>query len=792
MVKQLLKLAVSGLFLLWLIMSPLRTRSAQQLTISGPATCQQGQSCSYTARGGAGPYTFSMVDGSVGTITPGGLYTAPAHVVPKQVINGCQGTPNNSVFNTRIDTLPVHPNSAIWLSNTDAGNIYYVGGFRIHGSTVLSTDPAMRMSFYYTPKANGPFIFQPFPNTIAQSGTDVPGGLIGAPGRDEHIITTYRDTCQQQEVYQLYENNIYAPNPGGNSQAGVLYSLTNFVHPGYGTDAALTYLSPLTVHLDELLSAEAGNLDAVRHAVRLTEDVASIDASVGIWPAQDPGGHPACRGGQSWTVSADGTATLTGSGFNTNWPAGTPVTVNSSSYVVASVNSATSITLTKTVRAGNYSLSLSHTACPPYGARFRLKPSYVWSGFDNLCPTTACQNVVNALLRSQKRYGLILADVGPNGDIDYDGGQYTSVDIGNALREFYAHVMFSRDNFEAVDESVLNTSQGAGAASQQWLEAKLNNGIVTPDDAAVIKVTDGGGNAAYYSVALQGVAIGVPNPIEVVMAGASPIQFSPWITGTSTTGYSCTLSPRGGANGVITNRCLYTPPSMENISTRTDTTVTITSEADPTVTKTFQITVLPVSADGNLHISLGKAYPTHSYTDNNGVVWWNDMPTDLPIALFPDFSSGGGGGPWTGANTADAPGIYTQGEMGVTQNDLHYSVWVPNGTVTGTVYMTNFSPAANRQSFSFDCNGNRVVDISDVFTYTGSTGPHSAVPLTCTTRVTKGVLHMALRWQGINLGNDPCCTKPVYHTGMDGVSAAGLVISAGEQRPPRPQRLPGR
>ena len=184
--------------------------------------------------------------------------------MPKQVINGCQGTPNNSIFNTRIDALPVNPNSAVWLSNTDPGSIYYTGGERIHGSTVLSTDTPTRMSFYYTPKANGPFVFVPFPYTVAESGTDVPGGLIGPPGRDEHIITTYRDNCKQQEIYQLYQSNIYAPNPGGNSQAGVIYSLTNFLHPGYGTDAAATFLSPLTVHLDELSSAEAGNLDAVQ------------------------------------------------------------------------------------------------------------------------------------------------------------------------------------------------------------------------------------------------------------------------------------------------------------------------------------------------------------------------------------------------------------------------------------------------------------------------------------------------------------------------------------------------
>src|SRR5262249_40435286 len=94
--------------------------------------------------------------------------------------------------------------------------------------------------------------------------------------------------------------------------------------------------------------------------------------------------------------------------------------------------------------------------------------------------------------------------------------------------------------------------------------------------------------------------------------------------------------------------------------------------------------------------------------------------------------------------------------------------------------------SANTQGFSFDCNGNRVIGVSDTFTYTGSKGAYSAAPLTCSPNVTNGVLHMVLRWQGVDLQSDPCCTAPVYHTGQVGVWAAGLVVSPeGVSRPPR-------
>jgi hypothetical protein len=194
-----------------------------------------------------------------------------------------------------------------------------------------------------------------------------------------------------------------------------------------------------------------------------------------------------------------------------------------------------------------------------------------------------------------------------------------------------------------------------------------------------------------------------------------------------------------------------------------------------------------VAADGNLYISLGKTAYSDTYTDKNGIVWWSDMPPGQPLGLFPDYNAGGGGGPWTGANTADAPGIYNQGEMGTSINDLHFPIWVPNGTITGTLYMTNFASAANQQGFSFDCNGDRVIGVSDTYTYSGSKGAYAAVPLTCSPHVTNGKLHMALRWQGVNLQADACCTLPVYHAPQGGgVWAAGLVVGpGGTSRPPR-------
>ena len=98
------------------------------------------------------------------------------------------------------------------------------------------------------------------------------------PGDDNHFLVTYRDNCMLQEAYKLYQTGVSAANTSANSASGLLTSLESnrLQGYGYGTDAAGMPISPLLYHQDELVAAEAGNLDAIQHATRLTLDTASI------------------------------------------------------------------------------------------------------------------------------------------------------------------------------------------------------------------------------------------------------------------------------------------------------------------------------------------------------------------------------------------------------------------------------------------------------------------------------------------------------------------------------------
>src|SRR6185437_6267836 len=100
------------------------------------------------------PVNWSLVPGSSGTLTvvnsTHALYTAPSSIQNQNVLAGCPVGPNDSVFNTRIDSLPVDQNSANWTSAADVGS-NGVGFDTAWGTSVVdNTVPMTNEVFYYT------------------------------------------------------------------------------------------------------------------------------------------------------------------------------------------------------------------------------------------------------------------------------------------------------------------------------------------------------------------------------------------------------------------------------------------------------------------------------------------------------------------------------------------------------------------------------------------------------------------------------------------------------------------
>ena len=270
------------------------------LTGSGTAAITSGglvitPSASYAAENGSvtltanRPVNWAMISGSAGTLTANSstsaTYSAPGTIAAQNAIGGCPTSPNDSVFNTRIDSLPVLSASSTWTSNLGTAGLNFLSSW---GTNIAdATTPVKSMIFFYTPAYNGPFVMPQWPVLKRE------GGEFGTRlnGTDHHIMTVRKDNCQFYETY----NDWFTPGlcrdgvtQGCNAQSGFTYAWNNYALPTQGsTDAAGLPLAPLMLHLDEI---KAG---AIHHGMRFTVSGGLINNSP-VWPAN--GSNGGCAG----------------------------------------------------------------------------------------------------------------------------------------------------------------------------------------------------------------------------------------------------------------------------------------------------------------------------------------------------------------------------------------------------------------------------------------------------------------------------------------------------------------
>jgi hypothetical protein len=226
--------------------------------------------------------TWSLAAGSTGTINSAGLYTAPASFAAKNVMDGCMLRPNDDIFNTRIDSLPIDANSNSRITHMLGGTTSYISFEISFPHNVLSAaTPTSTMTFQYTPNANGQaFPILPTPYTGVESGL-YPANYFN---QDRHILGVSTTTCQFYELYNYYPQGANGSCASCNSQAGVSYSGLSYNLPdtsggsGGGVDAAGMEIQPLALRYSEL---KAGS---IRHALRFTMDSGDLFTGF-IWPA---------------------------------------------------------------------------------------------------------------------------------------------------------------------------------------------------------------------------------------------------------------------------------------------------------------------------------------------------------------------------------------------------------------------------------------------------------------------------------------------------------------------------
>jgi hypothetical protein len=208
-------------------------------------------------------------------------------------IAGCDVFPADNIWNTAVDDLPIHPNSANYINAIGAERHLHPdfgSGVWPPGSTspigipfvaVSGSQPYVPVTFFWWPAESdlGPYPIPP--DAPIEGGPDAEG--------DRHVLVLEKDNCLLYEMYYAF------PQPDGSWEAanGAVYDLSSHaLRPAGWTsaDAAGLPILPGLARYDEVASGE------IRHALRFT---APQTQAAYLWPARhyasnltDPGYPP--------------------------------------------------------------------------------------------------------------------------------------------------------------------------------------------------------------------------------------------------------------------------------------------------------------------------------------------------------------------------------------------------------------------------------------------------------------------------------------------------------------------
>lgn len=224
--------------------------------------------------------TCALVAGSTGTLT-GCVYTAPKSFAAKNNFDGCNTRPNDDIYNTRIDSLPVDSNSVTRISNLLGGTSSYIQFEMLGPHNVMSNlTPQTAMTFHFTPQNNATWPVLPLPYRGMENGAET----VNLFDEDHHVLGVNQNTCNFYEMYGFYPVGA-GSCPTCNSTSGIAFNGNGYnlgdASNGNGTtsDAAGMLIQPTELTYHDLKYG-------LNHALRFTLANAYV-YSGNIWPAQN-------------------------------------------------------------------------------------------------------------------------------------------------------------------------------------------------------------------------------------------------------------------------------------------------------------------------------------------------------------------------------------------------------------------------------------------------------------------------------------------------------------------------
>lgn len=199
---------------------------------------------------------------------------------PPPQIAGCAIFPGDNIWNTPVDTLPIHANSTNYINTIGADS----GLHADFGSGVWPPGSNSPIGIPYVDvpgsQLDVPITFVAYPEESDDGPYPIPpdAPIEGGPDSDgdRHVIVLDRDNCILYEMYSAYPQ----PDDSWEAANGAVYDLSSHdLRPNGWTsaDAAGLPILPGLLRYDEVASGD------IRHAIRFT---APETQAAHIWPAR--------------------------------------------------------------------------------------------------------------------------------------------------------------------------------------------------------------------------------------------------------------------------------------------------------------------------------------------------------------------------------------------------------------------------------------------------------------------------------------------------------------------------
>jgi hypothetical protein len=198
-------------------------------------------------------------------------------VTNSESLSDIQLFPQNNIWNVPVDTLPVDPQSEIYVKTIGGSKplALYWGG--IPYNVVPGTQPKKKVSFKYASDSDNILYPMPNPDSILIENSDSPVSCTAGSGHDCHVLIVDKDN---KYLYELFAVNYWPGNGSWTAGSGAHWNLSDNQLRKRGLVSADAGGLPILPGLVRYEEVKSGKID---HALRFSTPLIQ---KTYVWPAR--------------------------------------------------------------------------------------------------------------------------------------------------------------------------------------------------------------------------------------------------------------------------------------------------------------------------------------------------------------------------------------------------------------------------------------------------------------------------------------------------------------------------